>query len=394
MKRILLLVSLAWATPALADEGMWTYEQFPSAQVKQQYGFEPTQAWLDHARLASAQIDDDSSGSFVSPEGLVLTNHHCVRMCIERLSSAKHDFITQGFLAKARADELTCPGMELDQLVEMTDVTEPLQKASELETLRLTFALTKLREVLGPDHPVVRKVLGQESPRALATRAVRGTKLFDVKFRRALLTGGRAALEASSDPMLRLAALLDPDARAAHHVYEDELGAIVRKNSERIAHARFAVYGTRLYPDATDTLRLSYGIVKGYEQEGQQVPAFTTFGRAFARDTGEEPFALPESWHRARKALRMEQPLNFVTTNDIIGGNSGSPMLNQNAELTGVVFDSNIHSLGGEYGFDARRNRTIGVDSTALLEALDKVYGASRLLEELRPVRGPGRSKE
>jgi hypothetical protein len=671
------------ARPAQAGEGMWTFNDFPSAKVQERHGFAPSPQWLDRVRLASAKFGGGCSSSFVSPTGLVMTNHHCARSCIEQLSSAKANYLEQGFNARTQGEEKQCPALEVNQLLGITDVTGPLNKATEgltgkayadtlkaemnrlekecggadakvrcdvvtlyqggrynlyrykryddvrlvfapehdiaffggdpdnfefprydldltfvrvyeggkpaatpnhftwsrggpkegeltfisghpgrtsrgltvaqleyardvtlpaslatyseqrgvltefqkrgaeqrrvsssllfgienslkvmkgrqatlvdraffakkvqeeqalrqkvkadpklegkygaawdavakamerarelrrehsmleggngfqgtlfgyartvvraaeelpkdngqrlrgygdaalpglkarlfsaapvsaeLERLRLAHGLTKMREELGADHPVVKKVLGKESPDTLAARVVKGTRLFDVKARQALFEGGKAAVAASQDPMVRLAALVDPDARAVDRTYEDEVEAVVRKNSELIAKARFDVYGTGTYPDATGTLRLSFGEVKGYQEDGKPVAPFTQMGGAFERHTGEEPFRLPKSWMKAQGKLAPATPYNFVSTNDIIGGNSGSPVINKNAEVVGLVFDGNIQSLGGEYGYDESQNRAVSVHSEAILEALDKVYGATRVLEELRP---------
>jgi hypothetical protein len=680
MKRLLILASLVGAAPALADEGMWTYNNFPTAKVKEKYGFEPNQEWLDKVRLASAKFGNGCSSSFVSPDGLVMTNHHCARGCIQQLSTAKKDFIANGFYAKTQAEELQCPALEVSQLVEITDVTAQLNTATqgltgkqyadtlkaemarlekacttgtdvrcdvvtlyqggkynlyryqrfqdvrlvfapehaiaffggdpdnfefprydldvtfarvykdgkpaktpnyfkwsdkgakegeltfvsghpgrtsrgltvaqleylrdvglpkqlfrlselrgvvtefqnrgveqkrissnmlfgvenglkatkgkheqlvdkaffaqkvaaeqelrrkidadpkmkakygaawdeiaraqdtfrnlrkeyegleggfgtqlfgvaktlvrasdeltkpdterlrgfndaslpglknqlmskapiypELEIAQMTFALTKLREELGPDHAFVKKVLGKESPAALATRVVKGSKLADPAVREQLFSGGKKAIEASKDPMIQLAALVDPDARAIRKTYEEQVEAVIRKNSELVAQAKFEVYGTGIYPDATGTLRLSFGSVKGYMEDGKQVAPITAMGDTFERHTGEEPFALPKSWLAAQKDLTATTSMNFVTTNDIIGGNSGSPVVNKDMQVVGLVFDGNIQSLGGDYGFDESVNRTVAVHSDALIEALKKVYKADRVLEELRP---------
>ncbi|WP_434391290.1 S46 family peptidase [Melittangium boletus] len=687
MKRLLIMASLLGAAPALADEGMWTYNNFPSSKVKEKYGFAPSQEWLDKVRLSSAKFGGGCSASFVSADGLVMTNHHCARGCIQQLSTAKKDFIANGFYAKTAAEELRCPALEVSQLLEITDVTEQLNTATkgltgkayadglkaemarlekdcttseqfrcdvvtlyqggkynlykyqrhqdvrlvfapehaiaffggdpdnfefprydldvtflraygkddkpvkaehffkwsehgakegeatfisghpgrtsrgltvsqletlrdvslpkilfrlseirgqltefqnrgaeqkristnnlfgvenafkankgkleqlsdknffaqkvaaeqelrtkvnadpkmkakygaawdeiaraqqsyrelrkdyesqenglssqlfwtaralvrladeqgkpdaerlrgyndanlpqlkvqlmskapiypELETLQLAFAFTKLREELGTEHPFVKKVLGKESPRSLATRLVKGSKLADLKTREQLLAGGKAAIEASKDPMIQLAVLIDPDARAIRKRYEEEVDAVVRKNSELVAQARFDVYGTQIYPDATGTLRLSFGAVKGYVQDGKQVAPFTVMSGTFDHATGEEPLALPKSWLAAQKTLKGTTPMNFVTTNDIIGGNSGSPVINQNAEVVGLVFDGNIQSLGGDYGYDETGNRAVSVHSDALIEALRSVYKADRVLRELRPDAASGK---
>jgi hypothetical protein len=682
MKRLVVLAALVGALPALADEGMWTYNNFPSAKVKEKYGFEPTQPWLDKVRLSSARLAGGCSASFVSPNGMVMTNHHCARGCIDQLSTAEKDYIANGFYAKTAADELKCPAMEVNQLTEITDVTQRLNAATqgltgkqyndtlkaemskiekecatndqvrcdvvtlyqggrynlykyrrfqdvrlvfapehaiaffggdpdnfefprfdldltfvrvyqdgkpattehyfkwskagakegeltfvsghpgktsrgltmaeleyqrdvalprqimllaelrgmltefqkrgpeqkrisnnllfgvenglkaskgrhealldkkffaqkvaaeqalrqkvesdpelkkkyggawdeiaqaqgqlklvrkelgfmeqsqgfssqlynlakalvrsadelpkensqrlrefndanqpafkaqlfspapiypELEIARLEFSLTKLREELGVGHPFVKKVLGKESPRTLATRLVNGTQLRDVKVRQQLFEGGKKAIEASQDPMIRIAALVDPDARAVRKNYEENIESVIRKNSELVAKAKFEVYGTHVYPDATFSLRLSYGAVKGYQEDGRQVAPITTLAGAYERHTGEDPFELPKSWLDAKGKLKLTTPMNFVSTNDIIGGNSGSPVINKDAEIVGLVFDGNIQSLGGEYGFDESVNRTVSVHSEAIIESLRKIYGATRVIEELRP---------
>ncbi|PTL85874.1 S46 family peptidase [Vitiosangium sp. GDMCC 1.1324] len=681
MKRLLIVASLIGATPALADEGMWTYNNFPSAKLKEKYGFEPSQDWLNKVRLSSAKFGYGCSSSFVSPEGLVMTNHHCARGCIQQLSTAEKDFIANGFYAKTQAEELQCPAMEVSQLVEISDVTAQLNTATkgltgkqyadtlkaemaklekacttgtdvrcevvtlyqggkynlykyqryqdvrlvfapehaiaffggdpdnfefprydldvtfvrvykdgkpakidnyfkwsdkgakegeltfvsghpgrtsrgltvaqleylrdvalpkqlfkmseirgmitefqnrgpeqkrissnmlfgvenglkstkgkheqlvdknffaqkvaaeqelrkkidadpkmkakygaawdeiaraqdtqrnirkeyeameagginsqlfgiartlvrsaeertkpdterlrgfndanevtlknqllskapiypELEIAQLTFSFTKLREELGPDHPFVKKVLGKESPASLAARVVKGSTLADLKIREELYKGGKQAIQASKDPMIQLAALVDPDARTIRKTYEEQVEAVVRKNSELIAQAKFEVYGTGIYPDATGTLRLSFGAVKGYMEDGKKVEPITVMGGTFDRHTGEDPFALPKTWLAAQKDLTASTPMNFVTTNDIIGGNSGSPVINKDAKIVGLVFDGNIQSLGGDYGFDESVNRTVAVHSEALIEALKKVYKADRVIEELRP---------
>jgi Peptidase S46 len=675
------------AIPEGSDEGMWLLNEFPSERVAKKYGFSPTQAWLDHVRLSSVRLALGCSGSIVSPNGLVMTNHHCAQECIGQLSTAKKDFQQAGFLARTEKEEVKCPGMEVNELVEISDVTarvngatkglsgkafndaqkgemskiekacatgddvrcdvvtlyhggkfhlykykrfqdvrlvmapefaiaffggdpdnfmfprydldvsflriydhdkpaqipnyfewskegakagdltfvsghpggtsrlltvaqlefhrdvmlpgtlmryseirgqltefqtrgkeqkrisseelfgvenglkalkgrrealiEPaffaqkvaaekvlrekvaatpalaeaagawdaiakaeqqykeiydrytyierrsaraetgagflsdlfhfarslvragdeLQKPNEqrlreyadsrlpavkahlfsnapvydeLETFTLGAALTKLREVLGADDPFVKKVLGQNAPKDLAASLVKNTKLKDPKFRKALFDGGKAAVDASNDPMIQLARLIDADARAVRKQYEDNVESVEKKNGELIAKAEFAVYGSSRYPDATFTLRLAFGSVKGWNEAGHEVNPITNIGGAFERATGKDPFALPKSWLDAKSKLNASTPFNFVSTNDIIGGNSGSPIIDKDARVVGLIFDGNIHSLGGEYGYDPVNNRAVSVASAALVEALDKVYGAQRLIAELK----------
>jgi hypothetical protein len=667
-----------------ADEGMWPLEAFPSEIVAQKYGFQPSREWLDAVRLSSVRLAQGCSGSLVSDNGLVMTNHHCAHECIEQLSSARRDLVANGFTARTEKEELACPALEINRLVAVRDVTGSIaaatrntagQKYSEakkaqqaklerecatsdelrcevvelyrggqyrlyqyrryqdvrlvfapelaaaffggdpdnfnfprydldlaflrvyeggkparidthfdfskqgaqageltfvsghpgqtsreltvaelrftrdvrvprmllrlaelrgvltefqrrgpeqkriasgilfsvenafkayrgrhqalldatffaskvsaereflarlgsaappqkkptandapwrtiasalnvyrevydrhdllergrgfdselfrvaralvrsaaelpkpnevrlreysdaalpqlkqevfspapihqaLEITLLTFSLTKLREILGADDPLVKSVLGKKAPATLASEFVKKSALANVALRKRLWEGGQTAVDASTDPMIILAKLVDVDARSVRKKYEDEIESVIAKAHTEIAKARFAVYGTTLYPDATFTLRLSYGAVQGWPERGAQVAPFTTFAGAFERHTGEDPFALPKSWLAARDRIALETRLNFVTTNDIIGGNSGSPVINKNAEIVGLIFDGNIHSLGGDYGFDARKNRAVAVHSSAILEALEKIYGAARIAHELR----------
>ncbi len=695
MIRYLLLTSAVLATVAMGDEGMWTYNNFPAAKVKEKYGFEPTKDWLDHLRLSSVRIAGGCSASVVSPDGLVMTNHHCARGCIENLSGLqKKDFNHDGFYAKTQADEARCPGYELNQLAEITDVTqrvtdatkgvpddkfnevqrktlaeiekecatgddvrcdvvtlfrggkynlykyrrfqdirlvmapeeaiaffggdpdnfmfprydldvsfiriygadgkpakmehslkwatEPLKDGDltfvsgnpggtnrsltlsqleddrdfrlpinlvrlaelrgllteyqtrgkeqkrhsndelfgvensfkalsgrhgalankaffgqlakneadfrakvkakpelekpygqvwdtiaglvkkqqelrkeysalergpqselfskartlvrlaeetakpngerlrefsdarlpqlkqallsnapiydEFEVLNLTHSLTKMREALGPDHPAIKKLLGTKTPAEVASTLIKTTKLKDLKtdktgnaiggLRKELFDGGKAKIDASKDPMIEFARALDPDARAIRKRFETEVEGPLKKQQELLARARFAVYGDTTYPDATFTLRLSYGSVKGWSEDGKEVKPMTAMAGAFTRHTGAEPFALPASWLKAKDKLSLETPFNVATSNDIIGGNSGSPLVNKNGEVVGLIFDGNIQSLGGDYGFDETVNRAVAVHSAALIEALDKIYGAKRLVDELKPQSG------
>jgi len=286
---------------------------------------------------------------------------------------------------KAKPDEKRLP--------EYTDANFPAIRQSiladrpfypELEKLTLTFSLTKLREVLGPDDPFARKVLAKKSPAELAEELVDNSKLRDVATRKALLEGGQAAVDASSDPMIALARLVDPDFRAIRKDYEDNFAAPLNKARSAIARARFKIYGTSIYPDATFTMRISYGTVKGYWQDDKFIDPITRISGLFERATGAPPYQLPASWIAAKPVLNMGQPMNFATTNDIIGGNSGSPVINKAGEIVGLIFDGNIQSLGGDFGFDPAVNRAVAVNVGALREALTKVYHADRIAAELK----------
>jgi hypothetical protein len=690
MKRFALaLVALA-ALASRADEGMWTYDNFPSQKVAKKYGFSPAKDWLDEARLSSVRLAGGCSGSFVSPDGLVMTNHHCAHSCIEQLSTKDRDFVAQGFYATTQDAEVKCPEIELNQLIQISDVTarihgateglkigvskeqdkaftdkrkaamaaverecaggddklrcdvvelyhggvyslykykrfqdvrlvfapefriaffggdpdnfnfprydldvsfirawedgkpahtehsfkwsnagakegeltfvsgnpggtdreltmselayqrnialpeaiadlaqyrgaltmftqgspeharigeaqlfgvensfkalkgrfealstetlwnqkverekslrakvnqkpalkkkyggawddvtkaiamfqprhreyryieegagfgSPLYRAArdlvrgtaelqkpddqrlreytdsklpqlkqrlfskaplypDFELFRLTYGLTKLREVLGADHPFVKKVLGKKSPAELAAELTK-SKLYDPAVRQQLWQGGHDAVMASDDPMIQLAKLVDPDARKLRRWHDDEYEPLRQHGDELVATAKFDLEGKSNYPDATFTLRLSYGTVKGVEDQGHHVNAITNFAGAFDRATGRDPFKLPDSWIAAenQKRIAMSTPFDFCSTNDIIGGNSGSPVFDKDLHIVGLIFDGHIQSLGGEYGFDETVNRSVAVDSAALTEALDHIYGAKRLVQELK----------
>jgi V8-like Glu-specific endopeptidase len=257
----------------------------------------------------------------------------------------------------------------------------------ELETVTFTFSLEKMREWIGVDNSIVRELLGQESPETMAKRMIHATTLGDVKVRKALWDGGQNAIDASTDPFILLAKKVDAYSRELRLKYESDVEAVENKNAELVAAATFEKYGTSVYPDATFSLRLSDGVVKGWEYLGEKVDPFTSIDGAFKRHTGAYPFDLPQSWLDAKSLLNVKQSLNFVSTNDIIGGNSGSPIINRNAEIVGLVFDGNIHSLGGAYWFDESLNRTVSVHSGAILEALKKVYKADRLVKEIESAR-------
>ncbi|MFZ0823766.1 MAG: S46 family peptidase [Terriglobales bacterium] len=673
------LVCLVFAQAAQAEEGMWTFDNFPSKTVGTKYGFTPSQDWLDHVRLSSLRIAGGCSASFISPEGLVMTNHHCVVGCVEQISTPEQNLEENGYSAKTPAEEKKCPDFELDQLVEIRDVSKDVQGAmagktgdeankalhakeaelqqscgsdrsvrcdvvslyhggvydlyrykryndvrlvfapefsvaqfggdpdnfnfprfdydigvlrayegdkpaitkdylhwsangtkdgdlvfvsgnpggtfrelteaqlaferdvlypnripeiserrgeleafiargpqqareasddlfflengfkvyfgrqqalldpqffgtkvkeeqhlraaaaadaklaaylpawdeiaqvqqvrsqlfvrnsllngstfrsgllgdavtlvraasertkpnrerlpgytdqalvnvqqqlsaaapvyKDLEELSLTLSFTVIRRDLGTDDAFVRKMLGKDSPEQLAHKLVSGTHLEDPKVREELYKGGQSAIDASTDPMIRFAASLNDELLAVRKNYEARVDAPTREAAEKIAKARFAVYGTSVDPDATFTLRLSYGTVKGFDNaEGKWVEPYTNIGGLFERATGADPYKLPESWLRAKSSLNLSLPMNLSTTNDTTGGNSGSPLIDKDANVVGLLFDGNIFSLGGDYGYDAAKNRSVCVDSRALLEGMRKVYHLDRIVDEI-----------
>jgi hypothetical protein len=682
MKRItaaLLVALLAQTAFARADEGMWTFDNFPSARVGAAYGFTPSQAWLDHVRGGSLRIAGGCSASFISPQGLIMTNHHCAIECIGSMSSAGHDYSADGFYAKTEADEVKCPGYEIDQLTLIRNVTKEvlaatagttgsaftaavraenaklqkgcatdpsircdvvslyhggvydLYKYNRFRDIRLVFApefavaqfggdpdnfnfprfdldmsflrayvgdkpaatpdylrfskngsragdvvfvagnpgstqrelttselaflrditlpkriaviaeqrglleqyqqlgveqarqsndtlfylensfkvfwgqfgalsdpqffaslqqheaalrarvnadpklralygnawsdmaaiqvkkagiindyryksggalnttyfqiaqalvrapaekakpnaqrlpefsdaalvtlpdqlfdpspiypgveeitlglsLDMMRRDLGPGDPFVKTVLQGRSPLDQAHYLVTNTKLGDVAARKALYDGGAAAVAASDDPFIVIARAIDAQARAIRTRYENEVDNPTRHISESIAKARFAVTGTSVDPDATFTPRLSYGKVVGFSDDKGTFGPYTTIGGLFDRASNADPYVLPKSWVDAKPSLDLSTAMNLSTTNDITGGNSGSPLINKNAEIVGLIFDGNIHSLGGSFGYDPRLNRSVAVDSRAIIESLTKVYHADRLVNEI-----------
>lgn len=667
-------IALTAAAPAQAEEGMWTFENFPTEQVRDQYGWAPDQAWLDRVQAAAVRLTGGCSASFVSSQGLILTNQHCVASCLFDNSSATVDYLAGGHTANRREDELKCPGQQAEVVTSISDVTnvvkasfvgltgEALTKARDakiaeiesagctdrattrcqvvalfgggqyklyeyrkysdvrlawapearastfggdpdnfnfpryamdasflrayengqpvatpqhldwaprapvegeitfvvgnpgstsrlwtqsqlaferevrlpvtlatiselrgrlirameespehqregldtlngienslkvyigrtkalndpdftgklaaaeaglktrsggnaaigdpwsaveeavtayralylparftqpsgdlynyaqtlvfaaqerakpnaerlpgftdsampltekrllderpvhlwLDEMMLTWSLSKAREYLGADDPDTKLLLGQESPEQLAERLVSGTRLADPAVRKALWEGGLAAVQASDDPMIQYALKLAGRQRELKQRIDEVYAGPLAVAGAKLADARFAAYGDSLYPDATFTLRISYGQVKGWEERGNQVPYQTTLGGTFERATGSPPFDVAPAFATNRAEIDGSVTYDFVTTNDIIGGNSGSPVIDKNGAVIGAAFDGNIHSLGGNYGYDGTLNRTVAVSTAAVQEALETIYPAPALVEELK----------
>lgn len=661
------------AQPALADEGMWTFDNFPTAQVKETYGWAPDQQWLDDVQAAAVRLTGGCSASFVSGSGLILTNHHCVASCLFDNSKQGSDYLQDGYIADRRDLELKCPGQQAEVVTKITDVTdditgaigsltgEALTKARDakiaaietegcpdtdttrcqvvtlfgggqyklytyrkysdvrlvwspedraatfggdpdnfnfprysldasflrayengkpvstpqhlqwnptapkegeltfvvgnpgstsrlytqsqlaferevrlpiivttmselrgrlirgmeenadharegldmlngvenslkvyigrqkalndpgftdtlvakedelkaksagnaaigdpwaevddavtayrslylpyrfispsselygyaealvmaaqerekpnaerlpgftdsalpltrkqildekpvydwLDQLTLEWSLSKAREYLGVDDPDSKLLLGKESPEALATRLVEGSKLADPAYRQQLWDGGMAAIQASDDPMIQYALRLNPRQRELKQQVDEAYVGPLAVAGGKLADARFAAYGDSLYPDATFTLRISYGQVKGWVERGNEVPIATTLGGTFDRATGSPPFDVAPAFAANKAKIDMATTYDFVTTNDIIGGNSGSPVIDKAGTVIGAAFDGNIHSLGGNYGYDPTLNRTVVVSTAAVQEALETIYPAPALVKEL-----------
>jgi hypothetical protein len=670
--------------PAFADDGMWTFDNPPTKLLQEKYNFTPTQEWLDHVRLSSVRFNDGGSGSFVSSNGLVLTNHHVALGQLQKMSSKEKDYVSDGFYAKSAVEEIKCPDLELNVLVSMenvsarmqgavqpsmsekeaydaqkeeiakitkeslektglrsdvvafyqgsehwlyrykkytdvrlvmapeqqiayfggdpdnftyprydldmtlfrvyendrpvqpahylkwnskgaqdgelvfvsghpgstnrlqtiaqleylrdysyplrfkffqrrlavlrkysklgveqerralnqifglentlkasrgeyeglldaglmekkrkedsdlrslvnskpewkkaygdawdsiivvierskgtmisntyrslrgsrlaalatqivqyvTEVTKPNEKRltefqdanlaslefrlfsrapiyTDMEEMLLADGLQESLEELGPNDPFIQTVLGTRPPADIAKELISGTKLGDAEFRKTLVKGGEKAVAESTDPFIVVARKLDPKAREMRQWTETNLSSVQTAAVEKIGKARFAVYGKNTYPDATFTLRLSYGTVSGYPMNGTKAPPITTlyglYDRAYSfGNTGD--FALPKRYEERKEKLNLATPINFVSSCDIIGGNSGSPTVNKDGELVGLIFDGNIESLPGRFLFDVEKNRAVSVHTAAMIECLRKVYDAAPLADELEGV--------
>jgi hypothetical protein len=257
----------------------------------------------------------------------------------------------------------------------------------DFEILKLADSLTFLANQLGADNDLVKKVLQGKSPRQRAYELVSGSMLKDPAVRKKLYEGGRAAIAASDDAMIALAKLVDADSRAFRKIFDNEIDEPKRQAYAALAKARYAMNGASVYPDATFTLRLAFGTVKGYTEDGKKVPPYTDFAGLYAwskEHDNKPPFDLPPRWEKAKDKLDLKTPLNFICTADIIGGNSGSPVINQNAEVVGLIFDGNIQSLVLDFIFDQQIARAVSVDSRGIIESLRKVYSANELADELQ----------
>jgi hypothetical protein len=256
----------------------------------------------------------------------------------------------------------------------------------ELERAKLTASLTFLAENLGGEHELVKLVLAGKNPATRADELVNGTKLADPAERKKLVEGGKAAIDASKDPLILLAKAVDEEARRLRTRYENEIEEPERQAYAELARLRFMLLGDSVAPDATFTLRLAFGTVQGYEVGGEKLPFHTTFGQAFEKSValgGKEPFDLPKRWLEGKDKLDLATPFNFVSTADTIGGNSGSPVLNRDGELVGINFDRNRHGLVRNFVYTDVQARHVAVHSKSVLEAIRKLYPAAPLVKEL-----------
>ena len=363
---------------------------------------------LQDPELMGKKINSESElRSFIDRDGANAREWGAAFEAVANAQRAYRDFYAEkatidavvagsGLLSRAfeivqLADELPKPSAErlreyadpaLPSLYLRLYSSEPLYDALEIE--RITQALSLLAERLGGDHPIVVEALAGQSPRKRAQDCVWGTDLKDPAARKALVEAGAAAVSTSKDPMLVLAAAFDPRSRELRKLYEDKVESAERDAYAKIAQARFARSGESVYPDATSTLRMSFGTVRGVARD--ETPAFTDIGGLFARAQerkGEADFTLPAKWDAAKAKLDLKTPYNFTADCDIIGGNSGSPTVNAKGEVVGLIFDGNVYSLTGDVIYDGENGRSISVDSRGMLEALRKVYNAGTLADEL-----------
>ncbi|MBS0660766.1 MAG: S46 family peptidase [Verrucomicrobia bacterium] len=367
---------------ALYDPTFWAAKQRAETEFRQQLETTPekfAEARQAFERIATAQ----KTITELAPRFRLL----------EQAGGFSGDAFTIARTLLRAAEELPKPnGQRLPEFGDAAKTSRELQLFSpkpifpDLEILRLGDALQALSETLGAEDPLVVKVLAGKSPRARAAEVIGGTKVLDVATRRALYQGGTAAVEAARDPLIELARLVDPAAREVRKQVE-AAEEVKTQGQNALAKARFDLQGTGRYPDATSSLRLSFGVVKGYPENGRNIPAMTDLAGLYQRareHRNQPPFDLPASALQAEKKVNGKVPFNFVSTHDIIGGNSGSPMVNRAGEFVGLIFDGNLQSLGTDFAHDERVGRAVSVHSSAILEVLEKVYGATELVQELR----------
>jgi V8-like Glu-specific endopeptidase len=350
-------------------------------------------AFVGRIAAAEADLKHRSGDRFGNPWGDVASATQAYRNLYfaRYFSLPRGDLFSYAIQLVRAADERAKPNGE--RLPGYTESALPLLQKRVLDPepvypwldqLNMEWSLSKAREYLSPDDSETKLLLGKESPEQLSARLVRGTKLADPKYRAALWSGGKAVIDASTDPMIVYARKIDANARAIDKRYDALVDAPITAAQAKLSDARFAAYGNTLYPDATFTLRVSYGRVLGWTERGAPVPTRTLIGGTYDRATGSEPFDLPAAFVRNQSRIDKDTVYDFVTTNDIIGGNSGSPVIDKDGRVIGAAFDGNIHSIGGNYGYDPTLNRTVVVSTAAVDQALKNIYPAPGLLAELR----------
>lgn len=364
---------------ALMDKDFFAIKQSEEADLKAKVRANPSlKKAIGDPWSAIAKATDKQKDLFLAYDFIELRAGS-----ISSLYNVARSIVRAGFEAEKPLSE-RLPGYSDAALVGLKRrILAPAPIYKDQEIMGLEVWLSKTREFLTVDSPLVQTLLGKESPEDMAKRLVNTTKLMDNKYREQLLNGGKAAILASDDPLIQFVIKTDPQARKLREEYMAEVDGPLGSAAEKIAEARFKVYGANVYPDATFTLRLSYGKVSGWSYNGVKVPAYTTMGGAYDRATGSFPFVLAKRWVAAEDKIDKNVIFNISTTNDIIGGNSGSPLIDRHGRVVGAAFDGNIHSLGGAYAFDSRVNRTVSVTTAAIEEALKHIYDAQWLVNEL-----------
>ncbi len=368
---------------ALLDPALWSEKRAEENALKAYAQGRPefadaVNAWAEIAAAQRVIAQHFTRSYFIESTGF---NSNVVRLGRTLYRGAVEKAKPSGERLREYRDS-NLPSLELELFSE-----EPLY--DDFELIKLTQFLTYLAQNLGAEDPVVVKILGGKTPSARAAEIVLGTKVKDVAFRKQVYGMTPEQVASLDDPAIAFARAIDAEARAVRKILEEQNEAKEQAHA-RIAKVRYARSGAGVYPDATFTLRLSYGSVKAYKEAGKRIEPFSTMGGTFARSeehAGREPFDLPASWTAAKGKLKLDTPYNFVSTADIIGGNSGSPTINRAGEFVGIIFDGNIYSLVGDYGYTDEQARAISVDVRAIIEALRGVYGADALLAELLPKR-------
>ncbi|HEU5403554.1 MAG TPA: S46 family peptidase [Terriglobales bacterium] len=325
-------------------------------------------AWDAIAKAMQWQRDNFNRITFMGDNGVPGRLAMSARALVRLTSGGAEDRAMQG-------------PMRLEQFIDSTQAVD-----SGMEEVQLRLAFQFMLDKMGAEDPFVQTVLAGKSPAERAAELVSGTKLGDIAYRKELLAGGKDAVEASSDPMLVLIRKIDADARAVRKDVEDNVNSVVRRNGAYIAKARFKLYGTEIPPDATNTLRLSYGPTRSYVSNGKKINYFTTLGDAFdyaSQHGDKDPYKLPDSWMKAKSKLNLKTQYDSVNTTDIIGGNSGSPAVNKKGEVVGIIFDGNIESLPWNFQYEDKVGRSVITNSSAVIEVLQKVYNAPELADEL-----------
>jgi hypothetical protein len=359
-------------TRALNDPSFFGRIAASERELKAKSGGKPAigDPWSEVDHAVGALRAMDTEWRFSQPEGeLFVYAIRLVRAGIER--------------SKPNADRL--PGYS-DSALPLLEkqLLDPKPIAPWLDRLYMEWSLSKAREYLGADHPQTRLLLGKESPEGLAERLVAGTRLADPAVRKTLWDGGAAAIAASTDPMIVYARAVEANDRALQKRYDEQVDGPLTAARARLADARFAAYGASVYPDATFSLRITYGKVGGWLENGAKVPHRTTFAGAFDRATGAEPFALAPAFIANRAKIDEQGALDFTYAADTIGGNSGSPVIDREGSVIGANFDRNIHGLRNDYAYDITMARSIGVSTAAIEQALKSIFPAPALLAELK----------